>query len=554
MDPAITISASAVTIIGTAVPISMSVQLVDPNNTGGLKIVGGGIITNRVEASTAAPASTITMQVYGNDVIEDANNNVGLCYYVVKIFLKNVLTPFFQGNYQFAGSGTIDILSAEPYNPAAGIVNEPIVGANLFWGNASGSPAAPAFSVLPGMSDNTIYLTVFTAAGLQAAISGISGQGRVVVPTCTITWSTPTILIPRQVVVELTAGATLNYTGSGTAVQIAGINSTGEGGLVGNGKLTGAGSGVGLLLGDTGTSFFAYNIEIGEILITGFATGIELGNNCYNATLNGTISVGNTTDWYTPASLVGSGAPIEFNSAQFQVINIAGSPAPNFYSFNNCMLDNYTATAITCSQEGMSLIFVGCHGGVKGANPWLVFSNDCDVSLTGCLIEVDGSGATTGISGSAFRSFSMTGSGFKLNGSALTTGVSLNGTCVGVGSILLLGNTWVGVTTPVVNTSTGHILSDSGGSLIVKSHGVLGTLITDDGGGGMTIQADGGSAVLSLNPTGCPVVIGGALVVAAHTPSSATGTGVAGTICADALFVYVCVSTNAWKRSAISTW
>lgn len=42
------------------------------------------------------------------------------------------------------------------------------------------------------------------------------------------------------------------------------------------------------------------------------------------------------------------------------------------------------------------------------------------------------------------------------------------------------------------------------------------------------------------------------LIAGTHTPSSATDTGTAGTIAWDANFVYICVSTNAWKRVAIA--
>lgn len=38
------------------------------------------------------------------------------------------------------------------------------------------------------------------------------------------------------------------------------------------------------------------------------------------------------------------------------------------------------------------------------------------------------------------------------------------------------------------------------------------------------------------------------------TPASAAAAGVAGDICHDASFVYVCTATNTWKRAAISTW
>jgi hypothetical protein len=40
----------------------------------------------------------------------------------------------------------------------------------------------------------------------------------------------------------------------------------------------------------------------------------------------------------------------------------------------------------------------------------------------------------------------------------------------------------------------------------------------------------------------------------AKTPSSASDTGNTGDICWDSSYVYVCVATNTWKRSAIATW
>lgn len=40
----------------------------------------------------------------------------------------------------------------------------------------------------------------------------------------------------------------------------------------------------------------------------------------------------------------------------------------------------------------------------------------------------------------------------------------------------------------------------------------------------------------------------------ARTPASASAAGNAGDICWDADYVYVCVATNTWKRSALSTW
>jgi hypothetical protein len=43
-------------------------------------------------------------------------------------------------------------------------------------------------------------------------------------------------------------------------------------------------------------------------------------------------------------------------------------------------------------------------------------------------------------------------------------------------------------------------------------------------------------------------------IATAKTPASATDTGVAGEICWDASYIYVCTATNTWKRTAIATW
>jgi hypothetical protein len=46
----------------------------------------------------------------------------------------------------------------------------------------------------------------------------------------------------------------------------------------------------------------------------------------------------------------------------------------------------------------------------------------------------------------------------------------------------------------------------------------------------------------------------GTIEVASSPPANASATGVAGTVTWDADYVYVCVSTDTWKRSALSTW
>lgn len=62
-----------------------------------------------------------------------------------------------------------------------------------------------------------------------------------------------------------------------------------------------------------------------------------------------------------------------------------------------------------------------------------------------------------------------------------------------------------------------------------------------------------GTEAARFTPAG-NLVLTGALIPATHTPSSASDTGIAGTVTWDASYIYVCTATNTWKRVAIATW
>jgi hypothetical protein len=172
--PQITVQAESMGILGVDAPITMSVTLVDPNQTGGLKVVGQGLIPAKSAQSVnlGPPSTTATVgPIFGNDVIEDANNNVGLSYYYVAVYANGALSgPIFTGNYQFTGAGTIDILTATQYNPVTGPVNNPQVPANeVFAGPTTGSAAAPGFRVLVAAD---IPFAVLPTVATPAVLSG----------------------------------------------------------------------------------------------------------------------------------------------------------------------------------------------------------------------------------------------------------------------------------------------------------------------------------------------------------------------------------------------
>lgn len=59
---------------------------------------------------------------------------------------------------------------------------------------------------------------------------------------------------------------------------------------------------------------------------------------------------------------------------------------------------------------------------------------------------------------------------------------------------------------------------------------------------------------LDNNDRGLLLDVKGSFGIATKTPTSATDTGVAGQIAWDANYMYVCIATNTWKRTALTTW
>ena len=101
---------------------------------------------------------------------------------------------------------------------------------------------------------------------------------------------------------------------------------------------------------------------------------------------------------------------------------------------------------------------------------------------------------------------------------------------------LYLAFTGTGVTTfDADNDITISPNNGASGSMVLKASGNVGIGTTAP-----TAKLDVNSDIIRLRT--------------AKTPASAGAAGNAGDICWDASYVYVCVATNTWKRSAIATW
>lgn len=90
---------------------------------------------------------------------------------------------------------------------------------------------------------------------------------------------------------------------------------------------------------------------------------------------------------------------------------------------------------------------------------------------------------------------------------------------------------------------------------------IVGNDLTDSGGTSVWGQVGDtgfGANCIRANNLGTTEESGifrvGGLTVATKTPASAGASGIAGEICWDANYLYVCVATNSWKRIAIGAW
>lgn len=126
------------------------------------------------------------------------------------------------------------------------------------------------------------------------------------------------------------------------------------------------------------------------------------------------------------------------------------------------------------------------------------------------------------------------------------------------GTVAVVGNT--------ISTNFAFGETTAAAGTIAADTGYAGARIafygtTSVGGGALDIHS-GGSAPISFKTDGTErmrIADAGAIMQAINvsqskTPASATATGTTGDICWDSNYIYVCVSTNTWKRSSLASW
>ena len=113
---------------------------------------------------------------------------------------------------------------------------------------------------------------------------------------------------------------------------------------------------------------------------------------------------------------------------------------------------------------------------------------------------------------------------------------------INIGGVGSTGNINIGRSSGAQTVNIATIANASGvtKTLNIGTNGAAGSTTN------ITIGATAGTSTTTLN--------GNIIMSKTATPASATATGTAGTIVWDADYIYVCTATNAWKRTAITTW
>lgn len=289
-------------------------------------------------------------------------------------------------------------------------------------------------------------------------------------------------------------------------------------------------------------------------------------------------------DGVTPWTL-GAGGVISY-SANYVGIGTATPAFPlhvqggaGFFENGLRLGNSYSAIDVETGAGGLYLsgspgalnhIFVNNSGfvGLGTASPVVnLHVKDTAGAFSDVIARFEGfSGQVTTISGASLISGS---SALSLNGG---TSLSFQVGSVERARFIATGDLGIATTTPqkrfsvattgdAVGLSVGEAGSATGKTLDI------GYYVTADYGRIQAVHAGTGFKPLVLNPGGGNVGVGTTSPTAAldsagdtyrqrtaRTPASATAAGNAGDICWDTNYVYVCVATNTWKRSALATW
>lgn len=368
------------------------------------------------------------------------------------------------------------------------------------------------FTAFTKINDN--FNTLFDNASPYSTFTGASGISAISNP------STGTVSITNTGVTSLIAGTNIVLSGANGAVTISASGAGSSGGTVTS-------------VGVTPVSTTRLTVTNSPIVSNG-NINIDLALSGANAGsyVNPTMTVDAYGRITSVANGTAGGSVTSVGLVGGPGVQISGGPITN-------------AGTITVTNTGVTRLIAGSGITLSGSNGNVTISSASQSAGTGGIVaDIRMRSNSLAVTGSPV----INSGEFTVELKANTTFAGTITSASAVIGNLVTGN-GTGGTISGANLISANLLS---GSLITSSQPnvtVVGTLAN------LAVTGNVGIGVAVANTTASLDVNSNAVRVrTAKTPASATAAGNAGEICWDSNYVYVCVATNTWKRSAITTW
>lgn len=368
------------------------------------------------------------------------------------------------------------------------------------------------YTAFTKINDN--FSALFDNASPYSTFTGASGISAISNP------STGTVSITNTGVTSLIAGTNIVLSGANGAVTISASGAGSSGGTVTS-------------VGVTPVSTTRLTVTNSPIVSNG-NINIDLALSGANAGsyVNPTMTVDAYGRITSVANGTAGGSVTSVGLVGGPGVQISGGPITN-------------AGTITVTNTGVTRLIAGSGITLSGSNGNVTISSASQSAGTGGIVaDIRMRSNSLAVTGSPV----INSGEFTVELKANTTFAGTITSASAVIGNLVTGN-GTGGTISGANLISANLLS---GSLITSSQPnvtVVGTLAN------LAVTGNVGIGVAVANTTASLDVNSNAVRVrTAKTPASATAAGNAGEICWDSNYVYVCVATNTWKRSAITTW
>jgi lysophospholipase L1-like esterase len=260
--------------------------------------------------------------------------------------------------------------------------------------------------------------------------------------------------------------------------------------------------------------------KTGDMLINGLVAGLGIGTNTTATAFGASCLSANTTG--ANGSAFGYTALAANTTGSSNTAIGAYSLCANTVGYQNSALGKDTLKVSTTGNQntafGNSALIANTSGSSNAANGF----NALLANTSGSFNSGFGNGSLSGITTGTYN----VGLGFN-SGSGITTG-SYN---------------------VVIGSYTGTLTSTSNTVVVADGQGNERFRVSSTGNMGLGTNAPTISDGIGLHISGKLIRL-----TTAKTPASATDTGNAGEICWDANYIYVCVASNSWRRTAIAVW